>query len=202
MKRLHWTVETAAFLLLLSLFCGCIREEVEGQKVAFARREKKEYAPVKNHRLKLEITSKGQLYAGEGGQITFALINNGTKKVVIEEWYANDADNIVLICQNWLPGMTTYDPQSWVRLDVIPRKPAWRYPLTLGPGNRIFVTKKLPFVDSLTISRGGERRYFVKGELNLKSVRLESRVSSVSVRNAADKRPQRIQREKSRHFGR
>ena len=193
---------TSLLLFLLVLLCGCVREEVGGNKMAFARREKKEYAPIKNHQLKLEITSKGQLYAGEGGYVTFSLINTGDKKVVIEEWFANESDNIILNCQNWLPGMTTYDSNNWVRLEVIPKKPAWRYPLNLAPGNRIFVTKQLPFVDSLAISRGGERRYFIKGELNLKSVRLESRVGTVSVRNIADKRKKHTQREQSRHFGR
>ena len=189
-------------ILTAVLFSGCVREEIGGKKMAFGTHEKKTYKPVSGQGLKLEMTGNGQLFAGEGGVITFVLINDGKKKVVIDEWYANEADNVVVSCQNWLPGMTGVDQNAWVKFSFEPRKPAWRYPLNLAPGNRIFITKKLPFVDKLSITPGSERRYFVKGALTLTSVRLESRVNTVSVRNPADKRVKKTQKEQSRHFGR
>jgi hypothetical protein len=66
----------------------------------------------------------------------------------------------------------------------------------------MFITKQLPFIDNLTVTPGNERRYFIKAELTLSSVKLSSKVSTVSVRNPADKRRKVQQREKSRHFGR
>lgn len=194
-------------LFFIVCFCilstsGCVRTEVGSSRRALGEREKEKYAPIRNHRLKLELTGNGQLFSGEGGFLTFALINGGDKNIEIKEWYSNEGDNVVLYCQNWLPGMTTYDPRGWVKLEFTPKKPAWRYPLSLTPGNRMFITKQLPFVDSLTITPGNERRYFIKAELTLSSVKLSSKVSTVSVRNPADKRRKVPQREKSRHFGR
>lgn len=195
---------TAFFILCLCILstAGCVRTEVGSTRRALGEREKAKYAPIRNHKLKLELTGNGQLFSGEGGFLTFALINGGEKNIEIKEWYSNEGDNIVLYCQNWLPGMTTYDPQGWVKLEFTPKKPAWRYPLSLTPGNRMFITKQLPFVDSLNITPGNERRYFIKAELTLSSVKLSSKVSTVSVRNPADKRRKVQQREKSRHFGR
>ena len=188
--------------MVLLLTAGCIRKEVETSRMTFARREKAKYEPIRDHRLKLELTGTGQLFAGEGGMVSFVLINEGKKKVVIDEWYSNEGDNVMLYCQNWLPGMTTFDPQGWVKLEFEPKRPAWRYPLNLAPDNRMFIAKKLPFVDNLNITPGSERRFFIKAELNLKSVKLESKVSTISVRNPVDKRRKAPQRERSRHFGR
>ena len=191
---------TLCFCVLLT--SGCVRTEVNSTRRALGEREKEKYAPIGSHRLKLELTGNGQIFVGEGGFLTFALINGGEKNVEIKEWYSNEGDNVVLYCQNWLPGMTTYDPQGWVKLEKPPKKPAWRYPLSLTPGNRMFITKQLPFVDTLSITPGSERRYFVKAELTLTSIKLSSKVSTISVRNSADKRRKVQQREKSRHFGR
>ena len=193
---------TALVCAVLFLTAGCVRKEVEPSRLAFGKREKKNYEPIRSPRLKLELTGTGQLFAGDGGILTFALVNEGKKKIVIEEWFSNEGDNIVIYCQNWLPGMVNYDPQGWIKLEFEPRKPAWRYPLHLAAGNRMFIAKKLPFVDQLSITPGSERRYFIKAELNLTSVKLASKVSTVSVRNPADKRRKEPQREQSRHFGR
>ena len=196
-KYLLWAL--GAVVILSS---GCIREEIGSDNMAFGRREKKSYKPLRNYHLELVQTGNGQLFAGEGGIVTFALINRGNKNVLIEEWYVNEEDNVNIICQNWLPGMTGYDSNAWVKLETVPRQPAWRYPLTLAPGNRIFVNKKLPFVDSLNITPGSERRYFIKAELNLTSVKVESKVGTVSVRNRLDKRQKPVKTAPSRHFGR
>ena len=128
------------------LLCGCVRTEVESQRLTFGSHGKKSYAPIKTHHLKLELAGNGQLFAGEGGWITFILINNGSRPVVIEEWYANEADNLVLSCQNWLPGMETFDAQAWIKFDVTPRQPAWRHPLHLAPGGRMFIKNSCPLL--------------------------------------------------------
>lgn len=184
------------------LLCGCVRTEVESQRLTFGSHGKKSYAPIKMHHLKLELAGNGQLFAGEGGWITFILINNGSRPVVIEEWYANEADNLVLSCQNWLPGMETFDAQAWIKFDVTPRQPAWRHPLHLAPGGRMFIKKQLPFIDKLNITPGNERRYFIKVDSNLTSLKLDSKIAAVSVRNPADKRVKQQPKEQSRHFGR
>ena len=182
---------------------GCvIHEETVAGKRALGERAKDKYAPLKGYRLKLEMVGNGRLYAGDGGIVTFSLENCGNKKIEIEEWFSNESDNIVISCQNYLPGMTTFDPAAWVKLETPPRQPAWRFPLQLAPGNKVTVSKALPFVDKLAVTPGSERRYFIRAELNLKSVSAVSRVTVISVRNPADKRIKAAPVEKSRHFGR
>ena len=188
--------------VLLFAACGCVRTEVGGDKMAFARKEKKSYKPVLNHNLELEFVTKDLLYAGEDAMVTFVLINRGSRRVEIEEWYTNEGDNLIISCQNWLPGTMEFDNDSWIRLEAPVRQPAWRYPLSLEPGSRIFIRKKLPFLEKLHVSPGGERRFFIKGELNLTSVKAASRVGTISVRNAADKFRKTEQTRKSRHFDR
>ena len=40
---------------------------IESSRLAFGKREKKNYEPIRSHRLKLELTGTGQLFAGDGG---------------------------------------------------------------------------------------------------------------------------------------
>ena len=189
-------------LLAVLLLAGCVREQVGKSKLALGGREKKSYAKITNHQLTLELANPRLIYAGEGGEITFMLINHGSKQVNIEEWYTNEADNVVVSCQNFLPGMNGFRNDAWINLSFTPRQPPWRYPLILEPQNRVFITKKLPFVDKLRITPGSERRYFVKGKLNLTSLDVESSPAVIVVRNRADKRGKNVQSEKSPHFGR
>ncbi|MBQ7207413.1 MAG: hypothetical protein IJS01_06400 [Lentisphaeria bacterium] len=189
----------AAFLLC----AGCVvHEETVAGKRALGERAKDKYAPLKGYRLKLEMVGSGRLYAGDGGVVTFSLENCGNKRIDIEEWFSNEPDNIVISCQNYLPGMTQSDPEGWVRLETPPRQPAWRFPLQLAPGNKVQISKALPFVDNLVITPGSERRFFIKAELALKSVTAASRVAVITVRNPADRNRKRPPAEKSRHFGR
>ena len=199
------TAKTIVFLgaALLLLGAGCvIHEETRAGKRALGEKAKDRYAPLKGYRLKLDMVGNGMLYAGEGGLLTFTLENCGNKRLDIDEWYSNESDNIVISCQNYLPGMTTFDPAAWVKLETPPRQPPWRFPLQLAPGNKVTVSKALPFVDKLAITPGSERRYFIRAELALKSVSAASRVTVISVRNPADRRKKAAPAEKSRHFGR
>ena len=199
------TVKIILFLAgaLVLLGSGCvIHEETRMGKRALGEKAKDKYAPLKGYRLKLDMVGSGLLYVGEGGLLTYTLENCGNKRLDIEEWFSNESDNIVISCQNYLPGMTTFDPAAWVKLETPPRQPAWRFPLQLAPGNKVTVSKALPFVDKLAVTPGSERRYFIRAELNLKSVSAVSRVAVISVRNPVDKRQKAAPAEKSRHFGR
>ncbi len=55
------------------------------------------------------------------------------------------------------------------------------------PNNEVQIEKELPFVDSLVVSPDGERRYFIKAELNLKSVKVESPLAAVAIRSPENK---------------
>ena len=183
------------------LFCGCVREEISSSRMALGKREEKSYAPVEKAKLSLEMSRERTLAAGGSGELTF---------VLVKEWYSNEPDNIISSCQNFLPGMTSYDPDpaAWVRLTAPVRKPAWRYPLKLTPGNRVVISKQLEFIRNLAVSPGSERRYFVRAELNLTSVKVASKVFTISVRNPEDLRkaaapsPGNAPAGESRHFNR
>ena len=200
-KTILFPTVLAAIALLAGAGC-VIHEETVAGKRALGERAKEKYAPLKGYRLKLEMVGNGRLYAGDGGVVTFSLENCGSKRIEIEEWFSNESDNIVISCQNYLPGMTQSDPDGWVKLETPPRQPAWRFPLQLAPGNKVQISKALPFVDSLSITPGSERRFFIKAELALKSVTAASRVTVITVRNPADRNAKRAPAEKSRHFGR
>mgnify|MGYP003313664677 CR=1 FL=1 len=61
---------TAFFILCLCILstAGCVRTEVGSTRRALGEREKAKYDPIRNHKLKLELTGNGQLFSGEGGR--------------------------------------------------------------------------------------------------------------------------------------
>ena len=69
----------------------------------------------------------------------------------------------------------------WLDLSVPVKKPIWRYPLTIQPGENVFISTPIDFISNMVISPGSERRFFVKADLNLKSVDAAAPVSSISV---------------------
>lgn len=161
---------------------GCVHEiETEDQYLGGVL-EQSEYPPLKDAQLSLEIPGKREFIAGEPARIPFLLRNRGTKSVRIAEWYKNEPDNVTVYCQVWFPGAKEPDENLWIELEDERKEPALRYPLDLAPGNMTVVNKDLVFVENLVVSPGAERRYFLRGELNLQSVKLSSPVIAISVR--------------------
>ena len=176
------------FMLMASVLeNGCVKEVTE-QKWQKGIAEMPEYPPLVDYKLTLNLVSKRELIVGEGGRLMFALKNIDKKPIRLVEWYVNEAYNVQVYCQPWLPEMTGPDPNMWIpiRMEIDPKQTG-RFPLDLMPDNEVQIEKELPFVDSLVVSPNGERRFFVKAELNLKSVRVESPLAAVAVRSAASK---------------
>ena len=177
-------LRTAAALLLIAVAGGCV---VEGtSKTALGTVPKESYPPILHHRARLELSGSRQLVAGLPGTLTFTLTNGGNEPLKVPEWYSHEPDNVLVYCQPWLPGTNAPDEDGWIALTFDPHQPPVRYPLDLLPGNRVSVTKELPFIEKLTVSPGAERRYFVKGELNLKSLRISTPVAAIAVRAATE----------------
>ena len=84
--------------------------------------------------------------------------------------------------------MTGPDDSGWIELSFDPKRPPIRYPLELMPGNRVFVTKELPFISKLAVSPGAERRFFIRARLNLTSVDVATETTSIIVRNPPPKK--------------
>ena len=182
------------FLMLLAALtaagiAGCASSDRPERKSkrAMGTLPQENYAPLGNYKLALRTDSRKVLRVGEGGNITFALRNQGDDSIRIIEWFSNEPDNVVVYCQPWLTGMTVPDEQAWTELSFDVRRPPIRYPLELMPGNQVLVTKELPFVDKLAITPGSERRYFIKAKLNLQSVSVTSPVSVLIVRPGSGK---------------
>ena len=167
---------------------GCVRTEAKAKR-ALGVDPKPSYPKLTGYRLELKLVSPRVMYCGGSGKVTFSLRNGGKKSIRLDEWFSNEPDNVVVYCQPWLTGMTGPDDAGWIELSFDPQLPPVRYPLELMPGNRVFVTKELPFISKLAVSPGAERRFFIRAKLNLQSVDVETPVTSIIVRNPPPKKP-------------
>ncbi len=180
MKKVLLPLLTAGLLLV----AGCVTEVLTPQ-TKFGEKDavKKDFPPLKEYELTFSSVGPVNFKSGEEVKVSFSLRNKGLKPIRIPEWRMNDVDNIRLYCQNWLPGMDQPDPDLWVCVDEEIKKPELRYTLELLPDNQVIVTRKLEFADSMVVSKGAERRFFVRAELNLKSVRVDPAVCAIAVSN-------------------
>ena len=167
----------------LALLTGCTTREVEyTKKWGFGFKDKVNYPKLTNYNLTLELSSGTRRFqAGAPGELTFILCNKGKKPVRIPEWFKFDPNNLKVQCQIWLPGAENPDPDMWLDVSMPVKRPIWRYPITLAPGEKVFVSSNLDFLSKLIVSPGSERRYFIKAKLNLKSVEVAAPVSYVTI---------------------
>ena len=176
---------------LLAASSGCVTVPEHGKaKRAMGVDPKPSYPKLTGYRLELKQVSPRVMYCGDRGELTFSLRNAGKESIRLDEWFSNEPDNVVVYCQPWLTGMTGPDDAGWIELSFDPKMPPIRYPLELMPGNRVFVTKELPFVSKLAVSPGAERRFFIRAKLNLKSVDVETPTSFIIVRNPPPRKKQ------------
>lgn len=176
-------VFTLLAFFALALLAGCAKQEVEyTKKWGFGFKDKVNYPKLKNYNLTLELSPGTRRFAaGQPGELTFILSNKGKNPVRIPEWFKFDPNNLQVQCQIWLPGAENPEPGMWLDVSVPVKRPIWRYPVTLAPGEKIFVSTNLDFLSKLIVSPGSERRYFVKAKLNLKSVDVSAPVSYVTI---------------------
>ena len=140
MKHFSWFM----MLALLLTATGCVTEEGPKMKLAMGVPDGTvEYKPVSASNLSLKMISPPTVYAGEKTSIIFALSNDGFREVSIPEWYSSEQDNIIVMVQPWLTGMTEPHPDEWIELSFDLRKPVMHYPLKLYPGNKVLVNKNL-----------------------------------------------------------
>lgn len=161
-----------ALSLLLTVAAGCSAPRPERPV---------DFPPVDAAGLEFGPSGSLMMEAGSPGELTLALRNNGTKTVLIQEWRMNEPDNVRLYCQARPQGVDAPDESMWIALDDPVRTPEYRYMLELFPRNQVLVKRTLGFVENLVLRPGTERRYFVKAELNLKSLPLSSGVFEISV---------------------
>ena len=167
---------------VMSVIAGCSSDRGKEEKLAMGTAPREYYEPLTAYRLALRTEPQHVVYAGEPATVTFTLRNSDKESLRIDEWFSNEPDNVIVYCQPWFTGMNEPDENAWIELSFDPRRPPWRYPLELMPGNQVLVTKELPFVAKMTVLPGTERRFFLRGKLNLTSVSVASPVSVLIVR--------------------
>lgn len=165
------------FTVIAVWFAGCAQTEktVPRQRMAMGVPHGKiSYKPISSEGLELRRFGKTVFRAGRPAVLTFALANNGYRKVRIAEWFSHESDNIGLFIQAAAPGAVEPDESKWIRLTFDFKKPIMHYPISLMPGNQALISKKLDIVESLMIPPGQERCFFVRAELTLESLKLSS----------------------------
>ena len=184
MKKHVWLLA----LLALLLCAGCASKKAEPKKrFSFGQAPREHYDKIKDCKLSLDLsTGSREFTAGRYAELVFLLRNEGQKEVKIPEWFKFDPNNLKVQCQIWLPGTRGPEPDMWLDVSQPVRQPAWRYPLTIPAGETQFVSARLDFPESLVVSPGGERRYFVRAKLNLTSVDLSSPVRVIVFRAGGD----------------
>lgn len=168
------------------VFCGCTTTDQPEKKsrprlIMGVPHGKVKYKPVRSDNLELKSLGKKVFRAGRPASLTFAVANNGFKKVMIPEWYSCESDNVGLFVQPMQPGVFEPDEKKWVQLTFDFKEPIMHYPITLLPGNQALVSKNLDFVEKMMLPPGEERMFFVRAELTLESVKLSSKIIVVKV---------------------
>jgi hypothetical protein len=141
------------------------------------------FPKIKDARLDLEIVSyKKDFSPGSEGKITFRLKNKGSK-VKIYEWMMKDSDNVKIYYRSFVPGLEKFDPKDWTLIEPDIQEPRYSC-LELNANNSAFVDKKLPFIKNISASSlpAEGKKYYVLGELNLKSVSARSRPIVITVK--------------------
>jgi len=192
MNQMNLTGTVCAAVCAAVFLTGCVEEKVmkKPQKFVAGALPLPEYVPLQRYKLEINLEGSRELVAGTDGRLRFSIQNVDTVPVKVPEWYVNEPENVLLYCQSWFPNMKGPDPNGWVpieyeKTEAQKRQPDFRFPLELASGNRVFIDRDLRIVKLLKISPEGERRFFLKARLNLKSVNVESPVFAVSVHSQA-----------------
>lgn len=166
-----------AVLLSTLLLAGCVRKERTPRTlIGELDTPGKKYATVNPDGLQIQLISKPVVYAGKSASLIFSLRNRSHRRINIREWLSNEPENMVIYVQPFLTGMKAPDPDRWTKLEVPRKRPVIHYPLILMPENQVLVTKNLNFIAKLYVPPRSERRFFMRAESTLQSLKLASDV--------------------------
>ena len=175
MKK-RWWYGAAALALLAAAGCASAPQAPK-LRLGLGKPDGYEtYEKINPAGLYFELVSKPVVYAGSEAKLVFALRNSSGRSVEIREWLRNEPENIKIMIQPYLPGMKTPDPQGWIELIEPEKRPVIHYPLILMPENQVLVTKNLNFIAKLYVPPRSERRFFMRAESTLQSLKLASDV--------------------------
>ncbi|MDD3116362.1 MAG: hypothetical protein PHO45_03240 [Victivallaceae bacterium] len=128
--------------------------------------------------LKLIIPlSQRSLKNGVDTEITLTLMNCGNKEVRLKDWRLREEENVRIYYRKYDPGIDVFDVRDngWKRFDPPEQHPVRFNIQTIAPGNLFFINARLPFARD-------PGKYWVIGELNLKSVDVLSKAAVVEIK--------------------
>lgn len=164
-------------ILGLILLSSCVKTITGGIQISPNRTY---YEPIAGAKLELSVVGSRQLVSGIDDSITFRLTNLGGD-LQIPEWYAKDIDNLIVSYQPWLPGTEEPIASNWQTLTPVIVEPIVRFPLTIPTKSSVLIRAGLPFLENIQVTPGKERRFFIKAELNLRSINAQSKVFGISI---------------------
>ncbi len=172
-------------LLLLLLWTlvisGCVTEEIKPKIKTYPPAGSGNFPKLSNYRLVLYPVGNRNFATGRTAELNLCLKNVGNKKVNIAEWHMNTPDNIKIYYHPYDKTIETFEPANWQCLTPKIKSNAYRFHLSLHPGNSVFLTKTLPLKEMLKVN-APEGKYLVVSELNLKSVSLRSPMFEISIK--------------------
>ncbi len=184
---LRWRTMIGLLLALPVLFlAGCVSETVKQKNIGGVLPQA-DYKPLKDYQLELKLVSPVVLPGGCETFVTYSLQNTGKNTICINDWFTVAEANLKLFCQPWTPDMAEPNPQNWIPLGPDYSERIVRYPMELNPGNLVTIRRKLSFAEFLDVKPGTERRYFIRAELNLKTVKASSRLDVLHFRANKEK---------------
>lgn len=122
------------------------------------------------------ISSRREFYLEEDIFLTFKLQNISDKPLLIYEWMMNEPDNVKIYYRPYDENIKEFIESEWECLRPEIKQPVKRAALDLNPQNSVFIDKEMSFVKNLKLSslpKGGAKYYLI-GELNLKSISARS----------------------------
>ena len=143
---------------------------------------KKDYKKIKNYRLMLyPVGNMEPIALNKDASVKVRLRNMNRKKIRIDEWYMNQANNLIIYYRPFNIKVKKFIPKYWKKsipkVEDTPR----RFELVLMPNNSVLISRKLDFLQDMKLEKGKKKRLMMVVELNLKSVKVRSKIFSVVI---------------------
>jgi len=187
MKKLFYFILIA---LLSTTLISCVKTIVkdkhpQGMRGNFRNNSltKKNYKKLKNYYLVLyPVGNNVAIDLNEKATIKLRMSNFASKKVRINEWFMKTSDNVILYYRPFNLRVKKFIAKNWTKVSPKTDNKALRFELVLMPKNSVMISKKLDFLKDLKLKKGESKKFLVLAELNLKSVKVRSRMFSIEVK--------------------
>ena len=126
-----------------------------------------------------KMSSQVEFKAGTEPSVTYRLINLSLKRLIVYEWYMNEANNITIYYTPWEEGMKLPPFKEWKKISQKVGDKPRRMTLDLHHRNSTLVNVKYSFIKNLKLYTSKDFLVFAK--LNLMSLPVKSRIVKIRV---------------------